>query len=136
MPRIIVVVLAAFTLAACSAQPPEVSVNDQVPADQRTEAGSASEAAGGDGASNEPTWVAVDIDFESAPETLPAGETEITLANQGSVEHNVTIEGETIVTAGPGATESGSMTLEPGTYEYICSIPGHEQAMSGEFTVE
>ena len=136
MPRIIVVVLAALTLAACSAQPPEVTANDQVPSDQRTQAASASEDAGGGGAANEPTWVAIDIEFESAPTTLPAGETEITLANQGQVEHNVTIEGETIVTAGPGATEAGSITLEPGTYEYICNVPGHEGAMNGEFTVE
>src|SRR5688500_17237960 len=90
MPRIIVVVLAALTLAACSAQPPEVTANDQVPSDQRTSAASASEPADGGGGANEPTWVAIDIEFESAPTTLPAGETEITLANQGSAQHNVT----------------------------------------------
>lgn len=140
MPRIIVVVIAALTLAACSAQPPEVSANDQVPADQRTEAGSPSEAGSEAGASNEPTWVAIDVDFESAPETLPAGETEITLANQGSAPHDVTFEelgDETVVSATAGETVSGSVTLEPGELTYYCSVPGHREAgMEGTLTVE
>lgn len=138
MRRILVVVVAALALAACSAQAPEVTANDQVPSDQRTSAATeggdaASEGAGGGG---DATWVAVDIDFESAPETLPAGETTITLTNNGTAPHNVTIDGETIVEAAGGATEEGTVNLEPGTHEYICSVPGHEQSMNGEITVE
>ena len=138
MQRILVVVLAALALAACSKQPAEITANDQVPADQRT--ASASEGAG-DGATEgagggDATWVAVDIDFESAPESLPAGETTITLVNNGSAPHNVTIDDEVIVEATGGATEEGTVNLEPGTYEYICSVPGHEQSMNGELTVE
>ena len=138
MQRILVVVLAALVLAACSKQPAEITANDQVPADQATTSASegagagASEGAGGGDA----TWVAVDIDFEAAPETLPAGESTITLTNNGSATHNVTIDGEVIVEAAGGATEEGTVELEPGTHEYVCSVPGHEQLMSGEITVE
>ena len=134
---LVVVVLAALALAACSKQPAEITANDQVPADQATSSASeggasASEGAGGGDA----TWVAVDIAFEAAPSTLPAGENTITLTNNGSATHNVTIDGEVIVEAAGGATEEGTVALEPGTHEYICSVPGHEQLMSGEITVE
>ena len=137
MRRIMVGVLAVLMLAACSKQAPEVTANEQVPADQRTEAASAeggSEAAGGGGGA-EPLWVAKDIEFVEAPAELPAGEVEITLENTGTAPHNVTIDGETIVEAQGGATESAPYTLEPGTYEYICSVPGHEGSMNGELTV-
>ena len=140
MRRILVLAVAALALAACSAQDPEVTANDQVPADQQTSAageGGASEGAGeGEGGGGDATWVAKDIEFESAPETLAAGETTITLTNNGAAPHNVTIDGETIVEAAGGATEEGTVNLEPGTYEYICSVPGHEQSMNGEITVE
>jgi plastocyanin len=136
MRRILVLVLAVLALAACSKQAPEVSANEQVPADQRTEAGASEGGSEGGAAGGGATWVAVDIAFDAAPETLPAGETEITLENQGSAVHNVTIDGETIVEAQGGDTETGSVNLEPGTHEYVCSVPGHDSLMNGEITVE
>ena len=137
MRRALFFVLAVLMLAACSKQAPEVTAQEQVPADQRTEAAAegATEGAGGGEASGA-TWVAVDIDFTAAPETLPAGETEVVLENQGAALHNVTIDGEVIVEAQGGATETGTVNLEPGTHEFVCSVPGHESLMNGEITVE
>ena len=136
MRRIMVLVLAVLVLAACSKQDPEVAVNDQVPAADRTEAVSPSEAAseGAEGGS-EPVWVAKDIEFVSAPATLPAGETEITLENTGAAPHNVTIAGEVVVEAAGGETKSATFDLKPGTYDYICSVPGHEGTMNGKLEV-
>ena len=137
MRRILVLVVAVLALAACSKAAPEVTANDQVPADQRTEAAAAEGASeGGEAAGGGAVWVAKDIEFVSAPEELPAGETEITLENTGAAPHNVTIDGETIVEAGAGATEVGSIDLKPGSYDYICSVPGHEGSMNGELTVK
>ena len=141
MRRVLIFVLAVLMLAACSKQAPEVTAQEQVPADQRTEAtpaaeGSEGEGDAGDGAAGGATFVAIDIDFESAPATLPAGGTEITLQNNGASVHNVTIDGEVIVEAQGGATETGTVDLEPGTYEFVCSVPGHEALMTGEITVE
>ncbi len=106
----------------------------------------AEEAAEGGESGGEPvatgdglTWVAVDIDFEQAPSTAPAGEATIVLVNDGGAPHNVTIpeiSDEPIVEAAGGETAEGTTTLEPGTYEYICSVPGHEASMNGELTVE
>ena len=138
MRRILVLVVAVLALAACSKADPEVTANDQVPAEQRTEAAAEGASEGGEaaGGGSEPLWVAKDIEFVSAPVELPAGETEITLENTGAAPHNVTIDGETIVEAGAGATEVGTIDLKPGTYEYICSVPGHEGSMNGELTVK
>ena len=85
-------------------------------------------------------FTAVDIEFTSAPTgTVPAGELEVVLVNEGQTLHNVTIPAlgdSPIVEAEGGEEASGSVTLEPGTYQYICSVPGHESLMNGEFTAE
>lgn len=139
MRRILIFVLATLMLAACAQQAPEITAQEQVPADQRTEAapaegegGEEGEGEGGGGAE----FVAIDIDFASAPDTLPAGDTEITLVNEGAALHNVTIDDTVVVEAQGGQTASGTVSLEPGTHEYICSVPGHESLMQGEITVE
>lgn len=134
MRRVLALVFAILALAACSRQAPEVTSQEQVPADERTAAAATEGATDGGGA--EATWVAVDIDFESAPASLPAGPQTITLVNNGQAVHNVTIDGETIVEAQGGQTAEGEIELEPGTHEYICSVPGHDASMNGELTVE
>ena len=142
MRRILIFVLAGLMLAACSKQAPEITAQDQVPADQRTEAaGAAGESeVGAGGAGGDATWVAVDLDFASAPETLPAGDVEVTLTNDGRALHDVTFEDlgdETVVSVPGGETGTGTVTLEPGTYTYYCSVPGHRAAgMEGQLTVE
>ena len=136
MRRVLVLALAVLALAACSKQPPEVTAQEQVPADQRTDSAASEQAGGGGDGGGEATWVAVDINFESAPSTLPAGEQEITLVNDGQAPHNVTIDGELAVEAEPGQTATATVNLDPGTHEFICSVPGHEGSMNGELTVE
>lgn len=144
MRHALIFVLAVLMLAACSKQAPEIDPQAQVPADQRTEAaadGGEGEGDGeGDGGGGDATFVAVDLDFESAPDSLPAGENEITLVNEGQAVHDVTFEelgDETVVSANGGETASGAATLEAGELTYYCSIPGHRGAgMEGTLTVE
>lgn len=85
-------------------------------------------------------FVASDLEFTEAPDELPSGEATIELINEADVLHNVTIEElDDLVVAetGPGESETGTVTLEPGTYTYYCSIPGHREAgMEGTLTVE
>ena len=84
-------------------------------------------------------WVAIDIEFEKGPTEAKAGEQKIVLVNNGAQPHNVTIPklGETpVVEAAGGETAEATVTLEPGTYEYFCSVAGHEQLMKGTLTVE
>ena len=73
------------------------------------------------------------------PEELQAeaGEISLALACQGGVNHNFVIEelGE-IAECGRGETVEATFELEPGTYENVCTIPGHERTMRGELIVE
>jgi uncharacterized cupredoxin-like copper-binding protein len=143
MPRILNLALAitlAFAMVACTQQEAEISTNDQVPADQR-QAEPAEDGEDGEGgeapaeADSETTWVAVDVDFAEFDTELTAGAIAITLDNQGNLPHDITIE-ETgdVIYADGGETVTEVVTLEPGTYTFFCSIPGHRGTM--EETVE
>lgn len=85
------------------------------------------------------TFVAVDIDWESAPSRLPAGQASVTLDNQGGLVHNLAFEGvnddEPVLEAGAGEAVDGAVALQPGTYTYFCTVPGH-RAAGMEGTVE
>lgn len=83
------------------------------------------------------TWVADDIEYVEAPESAPAGEVTIAIDNQGGIAHDVTIDELDIKVEAPGGeTASETHEIEPGTYEYYCSVPGHESSMNGEITFE
>jgi uncharacterized cupredoxin-like copper-binding protein len=109
-----------------------------------------------------PQSVTLDVDmveFMFNPENLsvPAGaEVTINLSNSGTVEHEMVIFKQGIVTTPPvmedfieenvfweeelEAGESGTFTFtapsEPGEYQIICAIPGHfEAGMEGTLTV-
>ena len=72
--------------------------------------------------------------------TLVDGALEVTIVCQGAVPHNVVFEGA--LDDAPIAECSGddsateTVEVEPGTYTYYCSIPGHREAgMVGEITI-
>lgn len=80
------------------------------------------------------------IAFDKTQLTAKAGEVTIDFSNPSALEHNVAIEqdGEEIAkseTIAEGET-SVSADLEPGTYTFLCTIPGHAEAgMQGVLTV-
>jgi plastocyanin len=83
----------------------------------------------------------VDFKFEPSTLTVKAGEpVEVTFDNKGTQPHTFTIEGGPSfeLKADPGGTQSGTLpALKPGTYRFICSIPGHAQlGMTGTLTVK
>jgi plastocyanin len=70
------------------------------------------------------------------------GPVEIALKNAGSSGHDLRVEkdgddvGGTPVFSG-GGTKTATVDLEPGSYEFICSVPGHEaQGMKGTLEVK
>lgn len=72
--------------------------------------------------------------------TAPAGEITLRSVNGQAVPHNIVIdapdpvEGEVVQ---DGGISEITVTLEAGTYEYYCSVPGHREAgMVGTLTVE
>lgn len=100
--------------------------------------------AGGDGAA-EPGGDRLEVvgtdglAFEPDRATVAAGVVTIELTSDPGVPHTFTIEEiddvEVVMAAG-GETATGTIELEPGTYTFYCSIPGHRQAgMEGTLTV-
>ena len=83
--------------------------------------------------------VSGDLFYEPESLTATAGEVTISLDNQGSAVHNVIVEeaGDAkVVEAEGGATDTGTIQLEAGTYTFYCDIVGHREAgMEGTLTV-
>ena len=81
-----------------------------------------------------------DLWFGSDTITLPAHETvTLTLLNKGFITHNLAVDALDLVVIAP-AGRSASLTIEdmePGIYEFYCSISGHREAgMVGTLVVE
>jgi plastocyanin len=106
----------ALLAAACGAAQPAVAV-----------------AAPGAGGAHQVTVTASEMAFSPATVEVRAGEAvKVTLVNRGLLDHNwqVRLGGETVtVEARPRQSASTTFTAPaPGTYEVICSLPGHAQA--------
>jgi plastocyanin len=82
-----------------------------------------------------------DLAFDTTSLTSKPGKVTIDFNNPSALEHNVAIEqnGEEIAvseTLAEGKT-SVSADLAPGTYTYLCTIPGHAEAgMEGTLVVK
>jgi mono/diheme cytochrome c family protein len=68
------------------------------------------------------------------------GPVTISMPNQSPIQHNISITGP-VSGKGPiighGATSSFQVTLKPGTYTFLCDVPGHAAAgMKGTLTVK
>lgn len=131
----------ALAVGACSDQGPEVDRNDQVSADNRTEAAPTGGEGGGTEAEGEVagTFTTEGLAWADAPSELPAGGATIALAVPDGIPHNVTFEGvngdQPIVQLTGTGEATGDVSLEPGEYTYYCSVPGHRQAgMEGTLT--
>ena len=86
------------------------------------------------------TVSATEYAFELSTTTIPAGAVSFELTNNGSMSHDLVLEGgpgggtEVI---GSGQTATLNVTLEPGTYTLYCSVGNHRaQGMEIEITVE
>jgi len=71
--------------------------------------------------------------IELSQAEVPAGTVRFTVTNAGTMPHNLTVtqNGSTLgatSTFGPAAgPQTLEVTLQPGTYTLICSLPGHAQ---------
>ena len=85
------------------------------------------------------TVEAGDLYFSPDEIEVTAGEpVNLVLDNQGDVFHDLDIDGiDFRLAADPGTTDTGALTIdEPGTYRFICTVPGHASAgMEGTITV-
>ena len=87
------------------------------------------------------TVTGVDFKFEPSSLSIPAGKPVQVVFRNGSSSspHTFTIQGANFeLQADPGGSDAGTLpALPPGTYTFICSIPGHAQlGMTGTLTVK
>ena len=84
---------------------------------------------------------AKEYSFTPSALTAPAGSVTFTLRNAGTEEHEFEIfKGETVVDEieglVPGLTKDLTVTLEAGSYTFMCKLNGHDQlGMKGTLTV-
>jgi nitrite reductase (NO-forming) len=108
----------------------------------RPDPGSAAPASVSTAAAQQVTLTARDtMRFEPSTIAVTAGQpVQLTLRNEGRMPHDVALsEGvarRVKIKADGGETASGTFTIErPGTYTFVCSVPGHEAAgMTGTIT--
>lgn len=72
--------------------------------------------------------------------TARAGRVTIAMRNRSILPHDVAIRSNGVHAqgklVGKGGVSTVTATLKPGTYEFYCTVPGHEQAgMRGTLTV-
>jgi len=82
-----------------------------------------------------------DLAFDKTELEAKAGKVTIDFDNPSAIPHNVVIEedGEELAGFEPvaEAEESVSADLEPGTYTFLCTVPGHAEAgMEGTLVVK
>lgn len=75
--------------------------------------------------------------FELSPPTVPQGTITFVITNKGAEPHNFAITGvKAGAIIGPGQTETWTVGLAAGTYEYVCDVPFHApNGMTGSLVV-
>jgi plastocyanin len=88
-----------------------------------------------------PTDPTGQLKFQVTSAQAKPGKVTLLTKNDSPVPHNISIKGGGVNQHGPtvsgGKTSRLTVTLKPGSYEFYCSVPGHEQAgMKGTLTVK
>jgi plastocyanin len=121
----------------------EITKEESSPVEAKSESAPAPKpepAAKGPGGTLQLAASPTQLAFDTTQLSSKPGKVTIDFSNPAALEHNVTIEqeGKQIAvseTLAEGKT-SVSANLAPGTYTYLCTIPGHAEAgMEGTLTV-
>jgi uncharacterized cupredoxin-like copper-binding protein len=82
-----------------------------------------------------------ELRFDKQSLEARAGPVVLVMNNPSPVPHNISIEGRGVDQEGKTVDEGGTSTvraqLQPGEYDFYCSVPGHRQGgMEGTLTVK
>jgi uncharacterized cupredoxin-like copper-binding protein len=79
----------------------------------------------------------VEYAFQLSQSTMPSGQITFIINNKGNEVHNFAILGNKAgAQIAPGTSETWTVSLPPGTYNYQCDVPFHaSNGMVGQFTV-
>ena len=89
------------------------------------------------GQSTAVTVTASEFKFTLSRTSVPQGEVVFTVVNDGKLAHNFWIDGKQTPLISPGKSATLTTTLDAGTLNYLCTVPGHAAAgMKGTLTVQ
>ena len=98
--------------------------------------------AGGSSTVNISTPSGTELAYDQKSASAKAGSVTIDFQNNESISHDVAIESPSGDTVGQtdlvaSGTANTTVDLQPGTYQFFCTVPGHRQAgMQGTLTVK
>ena len=136
-----VAALAMLGLAACGGGS---SNNDTTAAATPPPATTTGGGGGGGAAStvNISTPSGTDLAYNQKDVSAKAGSVTIDFQNNESIPHDVAVESSSGDTVGQtdlvaSGTANTTVDLQPGTYQFFCTVPGHREAgMQGTLTVK
>jgi plastocyanin len=132
---------AALALAACGSSSSSSTSTS-------TSAGNAPAGGGGGGGGGASQTLKETADpsgafkFSASSLSAKAGKSTFDFTNDSPLAHNFTIEDSSGKALGNtptfmGGSKSFTLTLQPGTYKFLCTVPGHAQGgMEGTLTVK
>lgn len=89
-------------------------------------------AAGGGGEGAADVVAKPGLTFNPPEIAVPAGPVEVTLRNEDTQLHTLSVEGQPkfkkLETTGKGDSQTGTLDVGPGTYTLYCDVPGHRAA--------
>jgi plastocyanin len=152
MPKLSALTLAAgvLALAGCGSSSSSTtsstsSTSSQTSTPTSSSSSASKPAAGAEAPSSDLTLAANpegQLKYNKTSLTAKAGKVSIDFTNMSPLGHNMTIESSSgkILGATPtfqGGSKTLTLNLQPGTYKFFCSVPGHRMAgMEGTLTVK
>jgi uncharacterized cupredoxin-like copper-binding protein len=145
---LIALALAATALVACGSSSSSSSSSTTAAAAPggTAKGGTTKGSAGAGGGGGATVPVSADpsgqLKFNTTKLTAKAGSDSFDFTNSAPISHNFTIEDSSGKTVGATPTFSGgsktlTANLKPGTYKFLCTVPGHAAAgMQGTITVK
>ena len=135
---VLIAVAIPLALAACGDDDEDTTAADTETTTEETTTGEATGGGAGGGETVDISETEFALDPDEA--TVAAGDVTFALTNDGSLPHNLEVEGngveEVSETMDPGGSTDLTVSLEPGTYELYCAIGDHAaQGMEGTLTV-
>jgi plastocyanin len=134
-----VAVAAALGLAACGGGDDN---NDTTAAATPPPATTGGGGAGGGSTVNISTPSGTELAYDQKAVSAKAGSVTIDFTNNESISHDVAIESPSGDTVGQtdlvaSGTANTTVDLQPGTYQFFCTVPGHREAgMQGTLTIK
>jgi plastocyanin len=141
-----VLALSAIALIACGSSSSDNSSTSTAATTGGAASGGGAAAGGGGGGGGTTVKVAADpsgaLSFDPESLSAKAGSDTFEFTNDAPLSHNFTIEdssGKTVASTPTfsGGSKSVTANLKPGTYTFLCTVPGHaDGGMKGTLTVK